>query len=196
MKVKVKNRSRSIVHYTIPEERISRSFAAKEVKELEVSELEKLTYQPGGQYLLSNYLLINDKEVAEQLNTSSIEPEYWLEEDQIIHMMKYESLERFLDCLDFAPQGVIDLIKGFAVELPLTDITKLEAIKKATGFDAARAIQIHKQAMEDEPTEKEEVARGRRVAIEPVDEVANIPVRRVAEETVPVINKYEVINRS
>ena len=196
MKVKVKNRSRSIVHYTIPEERIARSFAAKEVKELEVSELEKLTYQPGGQYLLSNYLLINDKDVAEQLNTSNIEPEYWLEEDQIIHMMKYESLDRFLDCLDFAPQGVIDLIKGFAVELPLTDTAKLEAIKKATGFDAAKAIQIHKQAMEDEPIEKEDLARGRRVAIEPVDEVANAPVRRVAEETAPVINKYEVVNRS
>ena len=193
--ITVKNRGASVVVYRIPEVGIRRSFAPGEVKQISVKELEQLTYQPGGQVILSEYLLINDKEIAQQLNTGSIEPEYWMDEEEIISLMKHGSLDRFLDCLDFAPEGVIDLIKSLAVTLPLNDLTKLEAIKKATGFDAARAIQINKEAQEPDAKENEN-SRGRRVAIEPVDEAANIPVRRVVEETAPVINKYEVVNRS
>ena len=195
MRVKVKNRSKNRVGYTIPEDGITRIFAPGESKEILVTELEKLTYQPGGQVILSEYLLINDKTVAQQLNTGSIEPEYWMDEEEIISLMKHGSLDRFLDCLDFAPEGVIDLIKSLAVSLPLNDLSKLEAIKKATGFDAARAIQINKEAQEPDAKENEN-SRGRRVAIEPIDEVANAPVRRIVEETAPVINKYEVVNRS
>lgn len=195
MRVKVKNRSKNRVGYTIPEDGITRIFAPGESKEILVTELEKLTYQPGGQVILSDYLLINDKEVAQQLNTGSIEPEYWMDEEEVLSLMKHGSLDRFLDCLDFAPEGVIDLIKSLAVSLPLNDLSKLEAIKKATGFDAARAIQINKEAQEPDAKENEN-SRGRRVAIEPVDEVANAPVRRIVEETAPVINKYEVVSRS
>lgn len=196
MKVKVKNRSKSSVGYMIPDENITRKFAANETKNLEVSELEKLTYQPGGQYLLTNFLLINDKDVAAELNSQHIEPEYWMEEADVIELLKYGSLDKFLDCLDFAPQGVIDLIKNLSVTLPLTDTAKLTAIKEATGFDAAKAIQINKESMEVDQSDKEN-ARGRRVAIEPVDEAANAPVRRVVEESsVPVVNKYEVVSRS
>jgi len=38
--------------------------------------------------------------------------------------MKTGSLDEFLDCLDFAPEGVTDLIKTLAVELPLNDVAK------------------------------------------------------------------------
>jgi len=34
------------------------------------------------------------------------------------------SLDEFLDCLDFAPEGVKDLIKTLSVELPLNDVSK------------------------------------------------------------------------
>ncbi len=195
MKVKVKNRSKTTIGYSIPEDRITRYFAPNESKNIDVSELEKLTYQPGGQAILSKYLLINDKNVAEELNSTSIEPEYWMEEEDIINLLKIGSLDKFLDCLDFAPAGVIDMIKSLAVSLPLTNTAKLEAIKNATGFDAARAIQINKESMEVD-TENKENSRGRRVAIEPVDEIANTPVRRVTEPVQPVINKYEVVSRS
>ena len=197
MKVRVKNRSKSFVSYMIPEDHITRKFAANETKNLEVSELEKLTFQPGGQYILSNFLLINDATVAEELNAQSIEPEYWMEEEDIINLLKFGSLDKFLDCLDFAPKGVIDMIKTLSVTLPLTDTAKLNAIKEATGFDAAKAIQINRESLEEDPSEKEP-ARGRRVAIEPVDESAGAPARRVIEEktTAPIVNKYEVVNRS
>jgi hypothetical protein len=39
-------------------------------------------------------------------------------------LLKNGSKEAFLDCLDFAPEGVLDLIKKFAVELPLDNYDK------------------------------------------------------------------------
>jgi hypothetical protein len=49
-------------------------------------------------------------------------------------------LDSLLDALDFAPAGVVELIKTIAVNLPLTDTQKAHAIKAKTGFDVATAI--------------------------------------------------------
>lgn len=50
------------------------------------------------------------------------------------------SQAQFLDCLDFAPAGVIDLIKVLAIKLPMTDANKREALKEKTGFDVDAAL--------------------------------------------------------
>ena len=52
------------------------------------------------------------------------------------------SLEQLQDCLDFAPSGVIDLVKDYAVKLEINDISKRNAILTATGFNVTRAIFI------------------------------------------------------
>jgi len=49
-------------------------------------------------------------------------------------------MEQFLDCLDFAPAGVIELIKKFAVSLPLDNYEKRQALKAKTGLDVDKAI--------------------------------------------------------
>ena len=54
----VKNRSASMVVYTIPEDNIRREFAPTETKRIHYSELEKLTYQAGGRVLLANFLQV------------------------------------------------------------------------------------------------------------------------------------------
>jgi len=56
--------------------------------------------------------------------------------------MEHGSLDEFLDCLDFAPEGVKDLIKNLAVELPLNDVAKREAIFNKLGFNVDNAIRI------------------------------------------------------
>ena len=193
MKVKVKNRSKTYVGYTVPEDRIHRKFAPNETKLIEAAELEKVTYQPGGQYILSEYLMISDKELAQSLNSAPVEPEYWMDEEQIKTLMTTGSLNRFLDCLDFAPEGVIDTIKTLAVTMPLNDLSKLEAIKNATGFDAAKAIQNNKISAETDETNNI-VSRGRRVEIEPVDEA--IPAGRREEIDTTLIHKYDVVHRA
>lgn len=152
----VKNRSASKVVYRIPEANIRREFAPGEVKRLPYRELEQLTYQAGGRAILENFLQVTEEKGIEQLNIRA-EAEYYMSEEQIIELLKSGSIEAFLDCLDFAPIGIIDLIKKFAVELPLTDTRKIEAIKEKTGYDVTKALEMLKAAQEpDEDTAVEE----------------------------------------
>lgn len=137
---KVKNRSTSISVYNIPELGIRREFAPGEIKKITESELTKLTYQPGGDYLLSNFLQIfaNDEE-REDLGVKA-EIEYNMSEQDVINLIKEGSLDSFLDCLDFAPVGVIDLIKKYSIMIPLTDYDKRKALLQKTGYDVDKIL--------------------------------------------------------
>ena len=146
----VKNRSAGSVVYAIPEIGIRREFAPGETKRISFEELEKLTFIPGGKYLMAQYLQIAEAEVNVELNIKT-EPEYNMSEADVIELIKTGSLDAWLDALDFAPVGVMDLIKKLSVSVPLTDTQKIAALKKATGFDAAKAIEHDKADKEAEP---------------------------------------------
>ena len=127
----VKNRSAGFAVYTIPEMGINRSFAPGEVKKISEEELEKLTYQPGGMAMLSGFLQIMEPEAIAKVGLNP-QPEYHMSENDIKNLLLTGSLDEFLDCLDFAPPGVIDLIKKMSVSLPLSDISKRKALKDKT----------------------------------------------------------------
>lgn len=146
--LRVKNRSASLAVYSIPEINIRREFAPGETKNITYGELEKLSYQPGGRTIMQNFLQIIDPEATSDLGINR-EPEYDLSEQQIVDLMTKGSLDAFLDCLDFAPVGVIDLIKKFSVSLPLNDIDKRDALKKKTGFDVTVALANMQKEKED-----------------------------------------------
>ena len=87
------------------------------------------------------------------------------------------SIDEFLDCLDFAPPGVIDLIKKMSVSLPLADYQKKAALKTKTGFDCDAALKHVMEEREDDNQDtilktsgerrvkkEEEVPTGRRTA--------------------------------
>lgn len=135
----VKNRSASMVVYRIPEDGIRREFAPGESKKIKYSELEKLSYQSGGRALMTNFLQIIDESVTESLNVNT-EPEYYMSEEQIVELIKTGSYAAFLDCLDYAPVGVIDLVKKYAVSLPMNDTQKRQALYEKTGFSVDIAI--------------------------------------------------------
>lgn len=183
----VKNRSSSVVVYSIPESNLRRTFAPGETKRIPFSELEKLTYQPGGRELIANFLQIMEEEVTQDLNIHR-EPEYNMSEAQVRDLILNGSLDAFLDALDFAPIGVIDLIKSLSVSLPITDFKKREALLKKTGFDVDKAIANDKASKEsDEPSGiLEDVSPNK---------------RRVVQEEVPqgrrtTGNGYKVINKT
>lgn len=145
----VKNRSSSVVVYSIPESNLRRTFAPGETKRIPFSELEKLTYQPGGRELIANFLQIMEEEVTQDLNIHR-EPEYNMSEAQVRDLILNGSLDAFLDALDFAPIGVIDLIKSMAVTLPLTNLQKRKALKDKTGFDVDKALMhIEEEQLEE-----------------------------------------------
>ena len=148
----VKNRSTSVVVYRIPESNLRREWAPGEVKRIPFGELEKLTYQPGGRELIANFLQIMENEVTDDLNVHR-EPEYNMSEEQVRDLILNGSIDAFLDALDFAPIGVIDLIKTMSVQLPITDMAKREALKAKTGFDVDKAIENERASKEDDKKE-------------------------------------------
>ena len=153
----VRNRSAGVVVYKIPEDSITRRFAPGEVKRLPYDELLHLSYQPGGRELMANFLQIQSEGVPKSLGIKT-EPEYYMSEQQIVDLLKHGSLDAFLDCLDFAPVGVIELIKKYAVSLPLDDYEKRQALKAKTGLDVDKAIANSGQEPDAKEEEKKQAA--------------------------------------
>lgn len=179
-RIKVLNRDNGSVVYSIPEMNgLRRAFQAGETKTVTFEELEKLSYIPGGKELLTESLVILDspETIAELLG--KVEPEYSYKREDIIKLMKYGSLDEFLDCLDFAPEGVRDLIKTLSVELPLNDVAKREAIQEKLGFSVDNAIRILKDAAE--PVQEEEKTE-RRVKKDQGNAAPATTVRRVVKK--------------
>ena len=153
---KVKNRSASRVGYSIPEDGIRRTFAPGEVKNITYNELLKLSYQPGGREMMVQFLQILNEAGLDKLNIHA-QPEYYMSEQQVVDLLRTGTMDAFLDALDFAPVGVIDLIKKFAVQLPLNDMNKRKALYEKTGFDVTKAL-IHDEESRAPETDEEKAA--------------------------------------
>lgn len=182
----VRNRSSSKVCYVIPEDGIRREFAPGESKKIPYGELEKLSFQAGGNAMMTHFLQIKAPKAIEELNLHT-EVEYNYEEPQIIELIRNGSLDSFLDCLDFAPVGVIDLIKKYAVD-NMENVAKIDALKEKTGFDVVKArANLKAEAAEEDNTKP--INSGRRVPVPAAGSEAPAeaaPVRR----TTP---KYNVV---
>lgn len=153
--IKVMNRDNGTVGYTIPDlNNLHRNFQPKEEKEVTMEELRKLSYLPGGETIIRDCLIIENEEALKEL-LSNVEPEYFYTEEDIKTLLTSGTIDQFMDCLDFAPAGVIDLVKDLAVKMEINDIRKRQAILEKTGFNVDKAIQINKETSEEEvPAEK------------------------------------------
>lgn len=153
--IKVMNRDNGTVGYTIPDlNNLHRNFQPKEEKEVTMEELRKLSYLPGGETIIKDCLIIENEEALKEL-LSDVEPEYFYTEEDIKTLLTSGTIDQFMDCLDFAPIGVIDLVKDLAVKMEVNDIRKRQAILEKTGFDVSKAIEINKETSEEEtPVEK------------------------------------------
>lgn len=153
--IKVMNRDNGTVGYTIPDlNNLHRNFQPKEEKEVTMEELRKLSYLPGGETIIRDCLIIENEEALKEL-LCDVEPEYFYTEEDIKTLLTSGTIDQFMDCLDFAPAGVIDLVKDLAVKMEINDIRKRQAILEKTGFNVDKAIQINKETSEEEmPVEK------------------------------------------
>ena len=177
--VKVINKFGGTVGYDVPEMGIHRNFYPKESKEISFEELERLSFMPGGDVILKNYLEIVDEDVIMALFNEKPEPEYHYSENDVKQLLTIGTLDQFLDCLDFAPDAIKDTIKDLAVELPLNDMNKRQAIKDKLGFDVTRAIEIKNTKYDGEVEETTETKiSGRRAAPIKTDNVTAAPSGR------------------
>ncbi len=142
-RVLVINRTNCSVSYEIPEMRVSRVFRAfgttGDRMEIADEELKALSYRPGGRILIESYLLIKDEEMLAELALNP-EPEYFYTEDEIKKLLKSGSMNQLLDCLEFAPDGVKELIKKVSIETRLDSTEKREAISEALGVNITAMI--------------------------------------------------------
>jgi hypothetical protein len=136
---------------------------------------------------MANFLQIQSVEATENLGIHT-EPEYNMSEDQIVNLIKTGSLDAFLDCLDFAPVGVIDLLKQYSVSIPLADYDKRQALKEKTGFDVDVALKNVLAEKAEDAAPANNIAAGRRVQPE-AETVA--PGRRTAGTNYKVVSKSE-----
>ena len=180
--VKVTNRCGGMAIYKIPEHGIRREFNAGESKMIPYEELVWLSYQPGGRNMMSNTFLIEEVKATQELNIHT-EPEYFMTEADVINMLQNGSVDELKDALDFAPTGVVQIIKDQAVALPIYDMRKRQAILEMTGFDVTSAI-TNNEPDADEAVEAP--AATRRVQKDTPSEAPVAPARR----TEP---KYKVI---
>lgn len=182
----VTNRSASILVYSIPEMNIYREYQAGETKKVSHEEIERLSYQTGGDILITQYLLIQDSEAIADLGVHT-EPEYFMTEKEVIDLIKNGTMDAWLDFFDFATEGGIDLIKKLSVTVPLTDTEKRKVLKAKTGFDVDAAIRHTTEDTEDINNIKDAPVR-RRTA--PVAETApEQPVRRTEAPQRKVVKK-------
>ena len=187
--VRVTNRDNGHVGYKIPDmNNLVRDFSANETKNITVEELKKLAYISGGPTLIRDYLVIEDPEVVEEI-LGDVEPEYYYNEEDVKKLLLNGSLDELKDCIEFAPKGTVDLVKQLAVELPINDITKRNAILDMTGFNVDAAIMINEETKD----EMEDTQRVRRVN-EPVKEEVKSTGRRTAAPTVSE-SKYKILDK-
>lgn len=155
--IKVTNRSNGRVSYGIPDSNgLRRLFHSKETKEIPMEELRKVMWSTGGAYILKNTLIIENKEAVQELFSTEPEPEYYYTEDEIKQLLLTGTNDQLLDCLDFAPEGVVNVLKNLAVTMKLNDMSKREIIFEKTGFNVTNAININKESeKEEEPVKTE-----------------------------------------
>jgi hypothetical protein len=157
--IKITNRDNSRVGYYIPEMGVRRQFMPRETKEISFEELQNLYFVAGGRELLESYLIIKDEKAIKELGMD-VEPEYFYSEEDVKNILTKGTLNEFLDCLDFAPDGVLEMIKDLSVSLPLDNMSKREAILNKLNFNVTKAIEIRNTKFDG--GDEDEVAKPKR----------------------------------
>lgn len=184
-KVTVVNKYGGIVGYTVDDLGVKRTFYPGEKKEISFEELEKLSFTPGGMTILKDFLeIVNDEAIVSLFNKKP-EIEYYYTKEDIRNLMLNGTLDQFLDCLDFAPMSVKETIKEMAVDLPLYDMQKRDAIQEKLGFNVTKAIEIKETKYDGGEDAKESETKAQRRAAPPKKEnAATAPTgRRYIPET-------------
>ena len=176
--IRVENRGNSIVGYRVPESNVIRRFVAHEIKEIPMGELRQAVQIPGTRRTIVNNLIIHDKSAVEEL-LPEVEPEYFYTVKDIDFLLERGTLDQLKDALDFAPKGVIEMIKDRAVTNELNDVRKREAILESTNFNVTGAIEINHLAQVENKIETK-TRRAAPLGEEVSETQAEAPVRRAA----------------
>lgn len=185
-RVKVVNRASGSLAYKIDTLRVTRHWRKPgDYLNISIAELLELKTVKGGQSLLENYVIIEDKEALSVLfPDQELEPEYNYGLKEIEALLYEADTEQLLDALDFAPKGVLDLIKAKSAEKLPNATAKIEAINKKFKIDLNKINELYqeKEILEEKP----EPTRRRRTApiieTEEPKQESSLPKYKVVKE--------------
>ena len=190
--VKVTNRSQWRLGYRIPDMgNLVREFMPGESKMVSAEEIRKLNWTPGGNVLLQDDLVLDNAELVEEL-LGVVEPEYNYDKAKVTDILLNGSMDEFMDTLDFAPDGIIDMMKDLAIELEIPDVRKRDALTKKTGVNITNAITINTISNEG-ADEKPAETKQRRVAAAAQETSGSAQRRTTPPAAGP--KKYNVISK-
>lgn len=188
----VRNRNNGSTGYTLPDSNVRRLFAPGESKKIPMAELRSLQYAPGGDYILRNLLIVENAAALDDLNMK-VEPEYFYTEKEIRKLLfESDNMDAFLDFLDYATSGALEIAKDIAVKEQIPDMRKRQALSKKTGFNINSAIMVNEVLNVEEQENAEAPSKERRV--KPTAEESATPQRRTAPLDVQKSSpKYNVV---
>lgn len=180
-KIKVINRTSGSLAYNIESLRVVRYWKKPgDYLNIAINELLELKTAAGGPTVLEDLVKIEDKEALSVLfPENDIEPEYHYGEAEIDTLLYEAPIEQLLDALDYAPQGVLEIIKTRAINKLPNTTEKIEAIDKKfnTSIHKIHILQIDQEAQEEEAPKRQ-----RRT-------------KPLIEEKTPEVPKYNVISK-
>lgn len=160
--VAVTNRTNGTVSYKL-NNGLYRTFSVRETKKIDLEELKELKATEGGEAILNQCLLINDHSALDALNVNT-EPEYFYTEEDITKLLLEGSVDQLEDCLNFAPMGVIELIKSIGLKIQVPDTRKRKLIFEKTGYSIDNAIKVNEILEEEKSQENTEPTIQRKAA--------------------------------
>ena len=111
-----------------------------------------------------------------------VEPEYFYDEATIKEILLNGSYDQLEDTLNFAPEGVISMIKDFAVKFEIPDVNKRKMISEKTGFSIDNAIRVNQIMAEGQDEETKDEAPKRKTS--PIEVSSAAPQRKTTYKVV------------
>lgn len=132
-------------------------FNAGETRKISLEDLAEMRSGEGNRVLLKDYLMIKDQQALDYLEIET-EPEYFYTKEEIQVLLETGTLEQLEDCLNFAPEGVLDILKDVALSIELPDTRKRKLIAQKIGYDIDNIIRV-RQFLNAEDSAEEDANR-------------------------------------
>ena len=144
--IPVRNMVNHKVVYKIPDQNRRIEFEPFQERKITAGELRALHYTSGGETLLHEFLCVKNDILREEFNIPKDQIEYDWELKDIKHILLDESNNTLIaslqDALDFAPEGIRDMIIDYAVIWKIPDTNRRKIITQMTGIDINKQIEF------------------------------------------------------
>jgi len=150
--ISVRNLVDHKVVYVVPEEHRRVVFEGFQEKKIPAKELRALNYTVGGAELIHNYLCVKDKDMREEFNIPSdlVEYDWTIKDIQRVLTDLSSPIEELEDALDFAPEGIREMLTDYAVKWKIPDSNRRKIISKMTGVNIDKMIEFSEAVAEDD----------------------------------------------